>query len=133
MKDVSKLVAWLVAGAHDTPAPQELMTGICERLVAAGIPLDRGGIFVLVLHPDIAGRSFVWHRGQPVEAGEAGYDVLESERFLSNPVVRVQRTGEGLRRRLVDAAVATEFPFLSKLREEGFTDYCATPLHFGNG
>jgi adenylate cyclase len=133
MKDVSKLVAWLVAGAHDTPTPQELMSGICERLVAAGIPLDRGGIFVLVLHPDIAGRSFLWRRGQPVEAGEAGYDVLESERFLSNPVVRVQRTGEALRRRLVENAAATEFPFLGKLKEEGFTDYLATPLHFGNG
>src|SRR4030095_692318 len=91
MKDVSELVAWLVAGAHDAPTPEELMTGICERLVAAGIPLDRAAIFVLILHPDIAGRSFIWRRGRPVEADEAGYDVLESERFLTNPVVWVQR------------------------------------------
>jgi adenylate cyclase len=133
MKDVSELVAWLVAGAHDAPTPQELMTGICERLVAAGIPLDRGAIFVLVLHPDIAGRSFIWRRGQPVEASDAGYDVLESERFLTNPVVWVQRTGEAMRRRLVGVDIAREFPFLGKLKDEGFTDYLATPLQFGNG
>jgi adenylate cyclase len=88
---------------------------------------------VAILHPDIAGRRFIWLRGQPVEAGEAGYDVLESERLLANPVVRVQRTGEALRRRLSDGAAASEIPFLAKLCEEGFTDYLATPLHFGNG
>ncbi|HET6222101.1 MAG TPA: adenylate/guanylate cyclase domain-containing protein, partial [Dongiaceae bacterium] len=133
MKDVSELVAWLVAGAHDAPTPEELMTGICERLVAAGIPLDRAAIFVLILHPDIAGRSFIWRRGRPVEADEAGYDVLESERFLTNPVVWVQRTGEAMRRRLVVVDIAREFPFLGKLKDEGFTDYLATPIHFGNG
>ena len=37
-----------------------------------------------------------------------------------------------LRRRLDGEAVA-EFPFLGKLRGEGFTDYLATPLHFTNG
>src|SRR5882672_12646598 len=133
VKDISGIVVWLDDGARSAPGPQELMEELCSRLAGAGIPLERAAIFVTVLHPDIAGRSYVWRRGQPVELGEAAYDLLRSEAFLADPANWVQRTGITLRRRLDDDAVANEFPLLGKLQEEGFTDYLATPLHFTNG
>lgn len=133
MKDVSEIISWLIEGAHNAPAPQALVEELCGRLIAAGIPLERAAFFVRTLHPDIAGRSLIWRFGQPVELAEAGYDLLESERFLTNPVVWVQRTGMALRRRLDGDAVAGEFPFLGELRSAGFTDYLATPLRFGDG
>ena len=132
-KDVSGIIAWLDDATRTAPTPQELVDQLCSRLVAVGIPLERAAIFVTMLHPDIAGRSFTWRRGQPGEISEAGYDLLQSKRFLTNPVVCVRQTGMALRRRLDDDAVGVEFPFLGELRGEGFTDYLASPLRFTNG
>jgi adenylate cyclase len=132
-KDISGVVAWLDDGIRTAPTPQEMVEQLCGRLVAVGIPLDRAAIFVTILHPDIAGRMVIWRRGQPVEIGEAGYDLVESEQFLTNPVVCVRRTGMALRRRLDDDAVGGEYPFLGELRGKCFTDYLASPLRFTNG
>jgi adenylate cyclase len=133
MKDVSETIAWLTEGAHNAHVPQALMEELCGRLIAAGIPLDWAAIFVRTLHPDIAGRSLIWRPGQPAELDEAGYDLLASEQFLASPSIWVRRTGTALRRRLDGDAVAAEFPILGKLRSEGFSDYFATPLPFGDG
>jgi adenylate cyclase len=133
MKDISGIVAWLDDGALSASGPQGLMEELCSRLAGAGIPLERASIFVTMLHPDIAGLSSIWRRGQPVELAEAAFDLVRSDAFLAAPGVWVQRMGMALRRRLDDDAVAAEFPFLGKLRGEGFTDYLATPLHFTNG
>ena len=132
MKDIGSIVAWLDDGALSAPSPQELLEELCSRLTGAGIPLGRAGVFVTLLHPDIAGRSSVWRRGRPVELGETPYDFLRTEAFVTHPIVGVPGTGVPLRRRL-DDNVVPEFPFLGKLRGEGFTDYLATPLHFTNG
>ncbi len=133
MRDIRGIIAWLDDGARSAPDPQELMAALCRRLAGAGIPLERAAIFVTVLHPDIAGRIYVWRRGRPVESSEAAHDLLGSEAFLAGPANWVQRNGLPLRRRLDDDAVGHEFPLLGKLQEEGFMDYFATPLPFTNG
>ena len=133
MKDIDSIVAWLDDGALSAPSPQDLLEELCSRLTGAGIPLERAAVFVTLLHPDIAGRSSVWRRGKPVELGETPYDFLQSEAFITHPIVGLQRTGIPLRRRLDDNALVHDCPILGKLRGEGFTDYLATPLHFTNG
>ena len=53
--------------------------------------------------------------------------------YLTSPVVRVQTTGETIRRRLANPDCPLDFPFLAELREEAVTDYLALPLRFTNG
>ncbi len=48
-------------------------------------------------------------------------------------MVRVQKTGETIRRRLADPDCPLDFPFLAEMREEAVTDYLAMPLRFTNG
>ena len=50
-----------------------MMAETCERLVAAGLPLWRVGVFVRTLHPDIFGRNFIWRPGAEVEVGTVGF------------------------------------------------------------
>ena len=38
------LVDWLMDGARSVPLAQEVLTAICERLTAAGLPLWRAAI-----------------------------------------------------------------------------------------
>ena len=48
-------------------------------------------------------------------------------------MVRVQKTGETIRRRLADPECPLDFPFLGEMRKEAVSDYLAMPLRFTNG
>src|ERR1700742_246291 len=106
---LQKLTEWLVDGARSAPSPPQMMTEACERLVAAGLPLWRVGVFVRTLHPDIVGRNFVWRQGAEVVAGTADYDTLNSPEFRSSPLAIVFGEGREIRA-LMDGPDAKRFP-----------------------
>ena len=61
--DLKNLIDWLIDGARSAASPADVMADVCERLVRAGLPLWRVGVFVRTLHPDIYGRNFIWRPG----------------------------------------------------------------------
>lgn len=125
--DLQKLTEWLIDGARSAPSPPAMMAETCERLVAAGLPLSRVGIFVRTLHPDIVGRNFVWKQGGEVVVGSANYEMLDSEEFRTSPLAIVFAEGREIRA-LLDGPDRNRFPIFADLREEGTTDYIALPL-----
>jgi adenylate cyclase len=124
---LQKLIEWLVDGARSAPSPPAMMAETCERLVAAGLPLARVGVFVRTLHPDIVGRNFVWRLGAEVVVGSANYEMLDSEQFRTSPLAIVFAEGREIRARM-DGPDGNRFPIFAELREEGITDYIALPL-----
>jgi adenylate cyclase len=124
---LQKLTEWLVDGARSAPSPPQMMNQTCERLVAAGVPLWRVGVFVRTLHPDIVGRNFVWRPGAEIVVGSANYDVLDSPEFLRSPLALVFNERCEIRARM-DGPDAKRFPLFDDLRAEGVTDYLALPL-----
>jgi adenylate cyclase len=124
--DLQNLTKWLVDGARSAPNPSQMMTETCERLVAAGLPLWRVGVFVRTLHPDVVGRNFIWRAGAEVAVSSANYDVLDSPNFRNNPLAIVFE-GREIRSRM-DGPDAKRFPLFDDLRAEGVTDYIALPL-----
>lgn len=125
--DLQKLTEWLIDGARTAPSPPQMMAQTCERLVAAGLPLWRVGLFVRTLHPDIAGRNLIWRPGAEVTVGSANYEMLDSPEFLNNPLAIVFGEGREVRA-LLDGPDSKRFPLFEDLREEGVTDYIALPL-----
>jgi len=130
---VQSVVQWLVHGARNAPLSQEVLTELCERLNAAGLPLWRVTVFVRTLHPEIVGRRFVWHPEVGTVVTDGSFELLERRTFLDSPMVHVSNTGEALRRRLADQDCVMDYPVLHDLREEGVTDYVVAPLHFSGG
>jgi adenylate cyclase len=124
---LQKLIAWLIDGARSAPSPPAMMAETCERLVAAGLPLARVGVYVRTLHPDIIGRNFVWRLGGEVVVSSANYEILDSEEFRTSPLAIVFAEGREVRS-LTDGPDAKRFPLLAELRQEGITDYIALPL-----
>jgi adenylate cyclase len=124
---LEKLTQWLIDGARSAPSPPVMMAQTCERLVAAGLPLSRVGIFVRTLHPDIVGRNFVWRLGSEVVVGSANYEMRDSEQFRASPLAIIFAEGCEIRARL-DGPDGNRFPIFAELREEGITDYIALPL-----
>ena len=59
----TELSAWLTqAGLAGTPET-DIVSGFCDRCVAAGLPLGRAHVFIDTLHPVHEGRLFRWGYG----------------------------------------------------------------------
>jgi adenylate cyclase len=109
-----------------------MMAEICERLVAAGLPLWRVGVFVRTLHPDIYGYNFIWRLGAEVEMGTVDFNILGSPLFMNSPLMIVFMEGKEVRGRLEEQD-GGRFPIFDDLRADGVTDYVALPLLFTDG
>ena len=127
------VVQWLVHGARNAPLSHEVLTELCQRLVAAGLPLWRVMVFVRTLHPEIVGRRFVWHPETGTEVTDGSFELLERRSFIESPMMHVAKTGESFRRRLADPDCFMDYGILHELRAEGVTDYFVAPLHFSSG
>jgi adenylate cyclase len=133
MTDVRGVVDWLVDGARNARAPQDVLAEMCERLTACGLPLWRVNVFVRTLHPELMGRRLRWEPGKPVDISETPVEVLSSEMFLTSPVLVISKTGRSLRRRLLAPDCPFDFPVLGELKAQGATDYLIVPLPFIGG
>ncbi len=126
---VDGVIEWLTVSARHSPS---LVAGFDEfawHMLAAGFPLLRMTLHVRTLHPQYLGASFVWWRttGQTVQTLIA-HEVEDMVEHENNPVWRVARCGETLRRRIDVADSELEFPVLHDLKAEGATDYFALPV-----
>ncbi len=118
---------WLIDGARSASSPPQMVGEFCERLVRAGLPLWRVGLFVRTLHPDILGVNFIWKPGAEVVVGTADFGLLDSPEFIHSPLAIVFGERREVRHRLDDPE-SKRFPFLDDMRAEGVTDYIALPL-----
>jgi adenylate cyclase len=130
--ELQKITHWLIDGARSSPVATDMLSSLCERLIVAGIPLWRVGIFIHTLHPDIFGRNFIWKPGEEVVVGTADYTIQDSPEFNHSPLAIVFREGREVRCRIGDPE-SGKFPFMEDMRSEGVTDYIATPLLFVDG
>ncbi len=126
LKDITD---WLIDGARSAATPSRMMAECCERLVQAGLPLWRVGVFIRTLHPEIFGRSFIWRLGAEVEVGTVDFDFQHSPEFRHSPLAVVVQEGVEIRAD-PNGAESERFPILADLRSEGITDYVALPLLF---
>ena len=130
--DLKKISDWLIDGARSAANPPLMVAEICERLVAAGLPIWRFGLFVRTLHPDILGVNFIWKPGAEVSYGTADFDLLDSPEYKRSPLAIVFGEGREVRHR-IDDPESRRFPFLDDMRAEGVTDYIALPLFSTDG
>jgi adenylate cyclase len=130
--DLQDLTDWLIDGARSAISPPAMMAESCERLVAAGLPLWRVGVFVRTLHPDIFGVSFIWRLGGEVVVTQADFDIRDSDQYRSSPLSILYSTEQEVRRKL-SLHAGDNSPFLADMREEGVTDYIAIPVRFTDG
>jgi adenylate cyclase len=130
--ELQKLTDWLIDGGRSAASPKNFMADTCERMVAAGLPLWRVGVFVRTLHPEIYGRNFIWKPGSEVELGTVDYHILESPDFHTSPLKIVFQQGMEVRVRIGDVR-SPHFPIVEELQAEGVTDYIALPLPFIGG
>ena len=140
--EIDALNAWLTkAGLRGEPEAA-LVSGFCERVVAAGLPISRALVLIDTLHPVYEGRLVRWGHdpsqpavreygrtslpegvSDPLVSGGAQPDVVA--RWQASPFFQMLQTDESLLRRRITAESAAEFAVLADYRAVGMTDYVA--------
>ena len=122
---------WLVhQGLWRADVPT-LLGGYCERLVAAGVPIWRGYLSALTLHPRVRGVGCSWRPAQGAQSEVYIYRPEPSEDYLVSPFARMFEQGLPSLRVALAGDEPIEFPLLARFRDEGATDYLAHIQSFG--
>jgi adenylate cyclase len=128
---VQAISDWLVhQGLWRADVPT-LLDGYCERLVAAGVPIWRGYLSVLTLHPRVRGVGCSWRPGLGAQSELYIYRPQPSADYLVSPFAYMFEQGLPSMRVPLAGEGAIEFPLLAGFRAEGATDYLAHVQSFG--
>jgi adenylate cyclase len=131
---LASVVAWLSGAARHLGGPDVLLAGLCERLCALGVPLARASLSHFTLHPLLHARSHRWREGQGVTTEVHPHGAQLQPGYTLSPFRALREGGAPrIRRLLVAASRADDFPMLAELRAQGLTDYLALPVCFGDG
>ena len=124
----ASLIDWLTAQSLRGTPPMALLDGLCERMVAGGVPLLRVSLTTDVLHPTMDSSGHVWWRVSGVNATgfERSRNVASDDAWLKSPFNALLEAGRpSMRVRLDDGDIAGRYPILDELIEKGGTDYVA--------
>ncbi|MCF3642453.1 adenylate/guanylate cyclase domain-containing protein [Rhizobium sp. TRM95111] len=130
---LDRVSSWLKQAALNGESLEYLVSGFCERLAAAGLPLVRVHLSFSMLHPLYDALGFTWLRGQGVtmEGFRAQSEDSEPSRFLLSPYYHLLSNNLDHLRRRIDPAAPSEFPVFDDLKALGATDYLAFVQSFG--
>jgi adenylate cyclase len=130
---IAPVIDWMMHRGRHLPTREEIVGGICERVRAAGMPLDRVAFFLWTLHPEYAGVALFWD-GAKVSMNRGVHGFQQTDVYLKSPAARITDAGERvIRRRLADPGCPIDFPVLQELREQGMTDYVMAEVLFSAG
>lgn len=126
---VDGIIDWLSGAALQVTSGAQVVDELAWRLLAAGYPLLRFSVHSGTLHPQFLGTSLMWWRDTGrTEQTFVTHEVGEAVAYEKNPVARVLRGGETLRRKLCAADCPWDLPVLRDLEAKGATDYLALPI-----
>jgi adenylate cyclase len=127
-----RLNAWLLAEGRFLSDNGELFAAFCERVRAAGVPLDRASLHLRALHPRYRGVARIWKPGEPLAERFLDHGLEKTATYLESPVRAVTRSHRRLDWRL-DRGGLLPFALLDELREEGYVHYVIAPVPFAAG
>ncbi|MEX0277023.1 MAG: adenylate/guanylate cyclase domain-containing protein [Ruegeria sp.] len=125
------LADWLVQQGLENAPVETWLEAFCNRLVAAGIPIQRANITVRAHHPEIGTVAFRWHRDGGNERQDFVRRTDAPEEYILSPIYYLLSNNvEEVRQDLTAENPEFHFPILDELRERGATDYFAVKRFF---
>ena len=120
---------WIVSEGLKGTAETTLLQGLCERLLAADIPLLRVNISQPTLHPIMGGHLFIWRRGE--DAVDETWERNVRDDYNRTPFAHMFSMGKTWMRYRLEKGEGMEFPMCAEFRQQGGTDYFAMETAFG--
>jgi adenylate cyclase len=123
---------WLIRDARFLPGNKELLQHFCQRVAAAGIPIDRVSLHQRAFHPQYRGVSRIWWPDRPMDEKFLDHGIERTATYIESPVRLVVEEGQSLNWHLQGKDLLP-FPVLDELRDQGYTHYVMEPLIYGVG
>ncbi len=115
---------WLIEQALGEPDIVRLYETMCQRLAGIGIPIARARLIWQTLHPLFRAETVIWDRGKPAWLDQFRHQDNETDAWSKSPLkFTLENRLEIFRRQLRGDNAMLDFPILSELQEQGFTDY----------
>ncbi|WP_170417277.1 DUF427 domain-containing protein [Ruegeria atlantica] len=128
------LIDWLMRGASANETPEAFTKALAEKMLEHGIAIQRLSILTWSLHPLIAGKHYIWEKGEAeISTNVPTYEIHDHPAYINSPLRHVSNGLGGVRQRLNVENPENSFPIMQDLREKGATDYVAMPLPFSDG
>ncbi|WP_170481182.1 adenylate/guanylate cyclase domain-containing protein [Ruegeria arenilitoris] len=128
---IKDLADWLVQQGLENAPVEIWLEAFCNRLVSAGIPLQRANITVRAHHPEIGTVAFRWHRDGGNERQDFVRRTDAPEEYILSPIYYLLANNfEEIRQDLTVEEPKLNFPIFDELRERGATDYFAVKRFF---
>lgn len=126
-----ELIGYMLGDGLTAADADTVLTELCERIRAAGVPLDRASSIVPLLHAEDAASARFWERGQgarsyafPYSPGGDGYE--------KSPAAVVHRTRDWLVLWLPDTP-DDAYNIIPELKQDGYTHYLMMPVFMRSG
>ena len=130
---LGSIVNWLIGPARLSLPPEEIVTGLIDRLGEAGVPLLRVRIGQRVANPMTSAWGVIWTRGKGAERYTIPRSMLSTPSYRGSPFEHVNNTRTSFRQRLERLAPDRDHMVLLEQAEAGGTDYLVLPIEYGDG
>ncbi len=87
---------WLLGEGARMPNAEEMLTGLAERLIAVGVPVDRASTAIDTLHSEYAGVGRIWTRDGGTTVRLFPHGARSTDAYLNSPFHTVHATGDWL-------------------------------------
>ncbi|PSH62940.1 adenylate/guanylate cyclase domain-containing protein [Phyllobacterium brassicacearum] len=125
-----KILDWLVTETRNERFIDNILVGMCKRLLDAGVPVTRATLHFRTHHPQWLGARILWRKGMSeAEIRTFDYGVEETAQYLNSPIYEINNGAPVVRRRLDEPKEdGPRYPLYDELQADGYTDYIAWPL-----
>ncbi|MDX5362010.1 MAG: adenylate/guanylate cyclase domain-containing protein [Alphaproteobacteria bacterium] len=130
---IGTVAEWLVDQSLGQNAIEDTFDGTCKHLNSVGVPLARGQLIFVTLHPQISSVALTWRAGEGIGRADFSHSEVEnaSPQFKRSPFYHILTNNLSLmRRRLAGPAATLDFLALEEFAAEGYTDYLACSVGF---
>src|ERR1700726_636680 len=127
------VIRWLMTDARRRTDACEFLDGFAHELRANGVDVSRISTGVPILHPQIFSFSGLWQLDKGTTERRYRTDPGIAATLSNSPIGIAYQGGGPVRCDLSAPPQEGEFPVLSDLRRDGFTDYIVDSVPFADG
>lgn len=125
------VIDWVFSAGRRIESTNRFVHQLAHQLNRHGACVDRLMVSLLTLNPQLVGTSETWLKSTDMTTPiNATHDVRNTERYIGSPLAVIYETHKRVRQRL-DKLPEDAHRAYTELAEDGFTDYVALPVFFG--
>ena len=127
-------ISWLLTEGRFNDSVRGAFDSFMQRLSEDGAPIGRSALIIATLHPLIRGWGLRWTRRNGTGLEASFYHATQNTpAYLLSPIHHVFQESVYIRRRLNTPDARFDYPVLQEMKDQGYTDYLASPLIFSDG